>query len=215
MRLVFVFVLFLLIAFASYSQRVPEYRVTIGGNARPPEEFGEKLGLEWTGGSLGLSYFKPLREHLDLKTSVGFSRQVYWNEPVYFNKGPSPQDALGHSDARTIEYYTSFNGIVQYIGSRGFTIGIGLGAQVLMSSTKKILAANTAGSGKILTLKNKAFKPIMPVVPFEIGLKKKRMMYNSRLEVGLLNRYRNDLKAYDRNLYGLLTFEVGMKLGPM
>lgn len=213
MRPASVVVLFLLIAFVSYSQRTPEYRVTIGGNARPPEEVGEKLGLAWTGGSLGLSYFKPLRERLDLKTSVGFSRQVYWNEPVYFNKGPNPQDALGHSDVKTIEYYTSFNGVIQYVGSRGFTIGIGLGAQMLMSSKKKILVANIAGSGKTLTLKNKAFKPIMPVVPLEIGLKKKRMMYTSRLEVGLLNRFRSDIKAYSYNLYGLFTLEVGMKLG--
>lgn len=209
MKQLFTVALFLSIALISNAQRIPEFRVVVNGNLRGPANSGSKNdGIKFGGFGAGLSHFNPLNEHLDLKTSVNFSRQVYWNNPMNLNKGPNPQDQLGYTIPKTSEYYSSVSAIVHRVFENHFSIGAGVGLQFLWSSTKKI----DTGLGTSAKVKNREFKPIMPVIPFEVSWKGDLMLYNLRLEGGLLNRYRNDLTAYGSNFYSLLSFEIGMKL---
>lgn len=50
----------------------------------------------------------------------------------------------------------------------------------------------------------------MPVVPVEIALKPKKLLFSICYEYGPLNRLRGDLRDYRNDKYGLVVFEVGL-----
>jgi hypothetical protein len=207
----------LLIAAVSYAQDDQDnddYRITVGANFRWPREslmttFPLILGKKGDpksavgGFGVGVSRFTALNSIFDLKTTLNFSRQVYWNEPIGFNKGPNPQDMLGYVTPMTVEYYGEVSGVVHWVPREHFSVGLGVGFEVLLTSTLKLSSHD---------VRNREYKPVMPVVPLEISWKGDLMLYNIRIEGGLLNRYRNDLRQSGPNFFGLLCFEVGMRI---
>jgi hypothetical protein len=217
-----------MIAVSSFGQRSSQFFVTIGGNIRLPHQDGLTYGVYpivgfkkdlknkflFGGLNAGLSHLKPIGEHFDLKTTVNISRQVYWDEPVRYNKGPNPQDALGVDQPRTAEYYFSPSGVIHYTRRTHFSVGAGLGLQLLLVSKKRFpeRAAAVAGTVSNDPVKNREYKPVMPVIPVEFSWRGDKMLYNIRCEAGLLNRFRGDLKAYGPNFFGLVAFEIGMKI---
>jgi len=221
---------FLLVTVCSFAQdsksEKPDYRVTVGVNFRNPNNKSlkeiypflhfKKNSAQQTalgGITVGLSRFFPVRNKIDVKTSLNASRQVYWNDPFQFNKGPNPQDKLGIVTTKSVEYYLSGSGIVHFNFGR-FSPGLGLGFEGLIVSTRKFpkngIIAGTGGNLK--DYRNREYKFVMPVVPVEVSWKGDLMLYNLRYEAGLLNRFRKDLADSGNNFYGVLSLEVGIRI---
>ena len=206
-----------LMAASSHAQEFKEYFIHAGANVRVPgtskmgmypiigydKDMDKKLLVG--GFSIGSSYIMPMASQFDVKTTANLSRQVYWEEPSMVNKGPLPNDMLGLIVPKTTEYYLSVAGVVHYVPREHFSIGAGLGIQQLLSSKKTLFVADTK-------IRNRHFRAFMLVVPVEISWKGDKMLYNIRYEAGLLNRYRNDLTAYGKNKFGLIAFEIGMRV---
>jgi hypothetical protein len=218
----------LLIVVCSYAQSSkPDYRITVGVNFRNPVagnsqsmifpviHFQKKTSQKTLAGGInvGVSRFFPLTSRIDLKTTAGLSRQVYWELPTQFNKGPNPQDKLGSATAPTIEYYLAASGVVHFNFGR-FSPGVGLAFEGLILSTLKFTNIETfaGGPSSIQNYHNKEYKPIMPVLPVELSWKGDVMLYNIRYEMGLLNRFRGSLSNSSRSYYGLMCFEIGMRI---
>jgi len=214
----------LLMARLSYAQDLPDYRITVSTNFRLPlrapismfpfirfkKDIEKKVLLGGVG--IGVSRFIPINSQFNVKTMVNFSRQVFWNETSQFNKGPNPQDNLGRANSVTTEYHYEVGGILHYVPRKRFSVGLGLGFQVLLVSTRRFQANGISGGGSRYKTRNREYKPVMPVVPLEISWKGDKMLYNIRGEAGLLNRYKKDLTEFGPNLFGLICFEIGMKI---
>jgi hypothetical protein len=201
-----------------------DFRITLGGNLRLPgnvsqgmfpiigfdKDLDKKLLVGGFNG--GVSASISLAPHWDLKSSWNLSRQVYWREPMYFTKGPGPSDYLGYINPKTIEYYSSLSGIVHFVPKKKFSIGAGLGFQLLLASFIKVPSPKKAGTIITGALKSSEYKPLLPIVPIEFSWKEERFIYNIRYEAGLLNRYRGDVADYGKNIFHALYFEVGLKI---
>lgn len=214
-----------LVANSIYAQDSPDYRITISDNIRvAPNSLNTTFPLVYRakrpteknvigGFGIGISRFFYINSKFDLKTSVNLSRQVYWNDAVSFNKGPLPQDNLGYGSFVSKEYYVEPVGVVHYKLGKGFSAGLGLGFQIMISSITDVKQSGLfANNNEVDNPRNRQYKPVMPVVPLEVSWKGRLMLFNIHGEAGLLNRYRSDLADLDRSFFGLLSFEVGMRL---
>lgn len=214
----------MVVAFGSASaQDNVNYHITVGANLRLPGNVSQGIypiigfdkSLEkkflvggFTVGTFGL---KSLSPKLNLKVGANLSRQVFWSETMLFNKGPGPQDMLGNFYTKTVEYYSCFNGVVHYVPQKKFSIGAGLGFQFLIASTMKFPVPK-GFAGDEGAMKNREFKPVMPVGLIEFTWTEERFLYNFQYQAGLVNRYRGDLADYGRNLFHMVTFEVGYRI---
>jgi hypothetical protein len=179
------------------------YWVSVGTNVRMPAHKDWTNGLAFGGVNIGVSKIVPVEEKWNLRANVNFSRQVYWDDVVYLNNGPNPQNALGHAYPKISQVYVFIGGVMHYNLAKKFSVGAGLAAEGLLASTEKIKGDK---------IHNKEVKPIMPVVPFEIMWRENKVFFDLRFEAGLLNDFRSDAVDYGKNFFGVMAFEVGIKL---
>lgn len=113
-------------------------------------------------------------------------------------------------------YYSStdiaigLNVTIQYSLAKNLRVGIGIGTQVLLYSYSRAPLIPNSDDSKHYS--NIFYKTIMPAIPIEISYKLKRTIFTVRYEKALLNRYKNDLRDYQTEIYGLLFFEIGFSL---
>lgn len=207
-----------------YHKLFSEYRVTIGNNLRLPGNASQgtmaivsrdkdRLYRKFLVGGFtaGISAFSSPADKLDLKWTANVSRQILYGEAVRFNKGPGPQDALGFTNTVMAEYFMGFNGVAHYRVGEKFSVGAGVGFEMLLAShTSFPYAAST--DDKPVSYRNREFKPLMPVVPIELSWKEERFLYNIRYDVGLANRYRTAMEHYGPNMFHTVSLEIGMKI---
>lgn len=216
--------LLIVVSAPARGQFFSEYFITVGHNLRLPGNVGQKPipFVSWDrdrekklligGENVGLSAFKTITPKLEIKTTINVSRQLFWREEVYFNKGPNLQDQLGRTTPATGEYYTSLTGVAHYMPKGKFSVGAGIGFEFLIASRTSFPSRPAITGKEYATISNHEFKRIMPVVPMEVSWKEERFLFNIRYEIGLLNRYRGDLKEYNQNIFQTLAFEIGMKI---
>lgn len=196
-----------------------EYFITLNGNQYLPIQNPEKgrYPVLWYdketdpklligGFGAGVSAFRPLKEKVSLKAQANLSKQTYWGEPVRLVDEvslPTGDFLAGSSD-----YAVGITALAHYFFKEKLSVGTGLGGQILLVSLSRVPEFRD----EIPVVRNRYYRPFMPVLPVELSFKSQKHLFNIRYEHGLLNRYKRDLGAYKKDRFGLLSFEVGFKV---
>lgn len=158
----------------------------------------------------GVTMFKTIREKTRLKVQSNISRHTYWNEPMTFRTVDNQN--LGTFSSRSSDYTLGVSGIA-LLGSNKFSFGAGLGLQVMLASVTRNPVGNFAGQDNEQQLVlNRYYKMLMPVLPLEISVQLDKMFYSIRYEHALLNKYKNGLANRERENYGLIFTEIGVRI---
>lgn len=159
---------------------------------------------------LGVSVFKPYREKVSWKGQANLSRHAYWDKPVLLTSNTA--DPIGYFTPGSVDLALGFTATAHYFLSKHFSVGTGLGAQLLLASSTRSLPSSYQFTGKQKLIANHYYKPLIPVLPLEASLKFNRVLLNVRYEHGLLNRFKGDLGRTQKDKFSLLTFEIGFKI---
>ncbi len=197
-----------------------EYFITVNSNVYLPGNTSSKgtYPILWydktadpklmVGGfGIGFSVLKPIKSKITLKGQANISRHAYWDESVGFRT--ITNQPMGDFSSVTSDYTLGLAGLVHYSLSKRISVGTGLGAQFLFLSRSRMQVPNSNDELKYV---NKYYKPVMPVVPLELSVKSKKVLFNIRYEYGLLNRLRGDLAKEQTERFCLLTFEIGFRI---
>lgn len=212
----------LIIAKLNAQDKEIEYFVTANANLQIPFADGEKgvypilwydkksnPKLQIGGFGAGFTAVKPYREKSFIKAQANLSRHVHWDEPIEV-VGLQGQSEGSYATS-SVDYTTGITGTINYQLSEKFSVGTGLGFQVMLWSFTRLneLPLNESSDRRA---RNNYYKRIMPVLPVEFSLKKSRTLYTIRYEQALLNRYKKDIAAVKKEGYGLISFEVGFRI---
>jgi hypothetical protein len=161
---------------------------------------------------IGFSTFISTSEEskISLKAQTNFSRHVYWDEPANFRDFNN--SSLGVYQPSSVDYSLGLTGTGQYNFFDCFYVGIGVGTQILLKSISKAPEFQFSVDSKESYLSNNYYKILMPVAPFEVSYRNEKWLFNIRYEQALLNRYKKELGKYKVGTYGLLTYEVGLRI---
>ena len=200
-------------------QHEAEYFVSVNGNLYLP--FNSEKGmfpilgydketkpkLLIGGFGVGLAGVKKLTEKTAFKGQVNISRSVYWESFLFTN---NVAQVTGQAMASSTDYTVGLLGTFHYKLSPAFSIGTGLGAQVLIASYLNLREDLIDGSEYIG--RNRFYKPLMPMLPIELSYKVRKIFINLRYEHGLMDRFKKDLAEYKTDKFGLIFFEFGIKV---
>jgi hypothetical protein len=208
-------------SFSAFCQHVDkEYFFTVNGNLYVPTKGNEKgiYPLLWYdkqtdpkfligGWGAGLAALKRVKDRVSLKGQANLSRHVYWEPPYQFtDESGSPS---GIFQAGAVDYAVGLAANAHYFFKEKFSIGTGLGGQLLLVSLAR---KPEIDDSKKSIMRNRQYKPLMPVLPLELSYKTNRRLFTIRYEQGLLNRFKQDLKRAKQDQFGLLSFEAGFQL---
>lgn len=106
-----------------------------------------------------------------------------------------------------------FAGTVHYHFGQKFSVGTGIGGQLLFASLSRLPQFDNNNSRiKDLISTNQYYRTFQPIIPAEASLKFKAFLFNVRYEYALLNHFKGDLAKVKSEKYGLLCVEIGFKL---
>lgn len=162
------------------------------------------------GFGVGVSALKPSGEKVTLKGQANLSKHTYWDEPIVItdqNGGPITDYVAGSSD-----YTLGITATAHYQFTDRFSVGTGLGSQVLLVSVVRLPPNYFTGPDEEQTGTSRYYKRVLPMLPVEVSLKLEKVLFNVRYEHGLLNRIKGELAQYKTDRFGLLTFEFGFRL---
>lgn len=160
------------------------------------------------GFGVGGSVFRSIIDKIEFKGQLNFSRHTYWNEPTHL-KSEYNMD-VGVYFSRSNDYNLGLNATAHYFFGRKFSVGTGLGTQIMLVSLTRNPFGNFGTDNRAII--NRHNKTIMPVVPIEVSLRFEKTFYCIRYEQSLLNKFKNDLADRMKENYGLLSFEFGIKI---
>jgi hypothetical protein len=165
------------------------------------------------GFGIGATFIKKISEKLQLRTEARLSKHTYWNEETIFTDNLG--NDFGSTKSGSSDFIFSLNFTAHYFLSKKISIGGGLGSQILLVSLSRNPASGLIVNGttqKNDLLRNRYYKPVMPVIPIELSLRQKRAFYTLRYEYALLNKMKGELANYQSEKYGTLAFEIGLKI---
>lgn len=155
--------------------------------------------------------YKPLGGASFMKGSVTLGRHVYWEEPVGLRDiSNNPLGAFAYSSVDHTLHFIAM-GVLRLGNS--IRVGTGAGTHVLLYSRNRLpdksnsSVQESRGSGT-----NGFYKPLVLVVPVEVSWHTRRHVYAIRYEQALMNRYKNPLAEYRKDLYGIISLEYGWRL---
>ena len=227
----FAFALFLVAALlqaggALGQPQQPEHYLTLSGNLHIPHGTPEKgvFPILWYDkevepsiliGGLGVGYafLRPTASGLIFKGQANLFRHIYWDEqaPLLDENGNRVQDFY----ASSADYSIGFAATGHHYFSDVFSAGTGIGAHVLLLSLTRAPEPGfyVSPDDDKRIVRNRYYRTVMPTIPVEASFRSRSKLYCIRYEVALLNRYKNDLRNVKKDHYGLLTFELGFRLG--
>lgn len=168
----------------------------------------------WFGGfGVGFSAWKQIKGKTSIKVQGNISRSVYWETGEVLRTGPNPFDITGDIMLSSTDYTFGVTGTIHYSLSPTFSVGAGLGSQILLGSYLYLRSDMSSfnDSGRNVG-RNRYYKAAMPTVPIEVSAKIRKVLFNIRYEHALLNRLKKDLAEYKSDRYSLLFFEIGFKI---
>jgi hypothetical protein len=212
--------IFFVLSYALQAQKPVEYFVS--GNANLYLPFSSEKGMfpilgydkdtkpkVLIGGfGAGFAALKNIKKRTSLKGQINLSRSVYWESFVFTNNVAA---VTGQTDATSTDYTLGLLGTFHLHLSPAFSMGTGIGTQVLIASYLN-LREDALDDGSVYIGRNRFYKPVMPTIPIELTWRFKKMFVNLRYEHGLLDRFKNDLAEDKTDKYGLLFFEFGIKV---
>jgi len=216
-----VIIVLLLIAIVSPAQKQFEYFISFGTNGFISDNsrkiitpVGFKKDADpkiFIGGyNFGFCVIRKVKEKLDLRFEESLAKFAYWNETIQF-KDQQNQN-LGSYQSRSSDFISATNIHVNYLLGQKFRAGTGIGIQTLLVSVIRNPLGNFAGADARSSSFNRNYKSLMPVVPFEVSLRNPKTIFTLRYERALLNRYRSDLARTLNESYGVISFQVGLKI---
>jgi hypothetical protein len=159
------------------------------------------------GFGIGFAALKNIKKRTGLKGQVNISRSVYWESFIFTNNIAA---VTGQTDATSTDYTLGLLGTFHFHLSPAFSMGTGIGTQVMMVSYLNLREDVMERSEHIG--RNRFYKPVMPTIPIELTWRFKKMFANLRYEHGLLDRFKEDLAEDKTDKYGLIFFEFGIKV---
>ncbi len=204
-----------------YCQSKYEYFLTGNGNLYVPRNQGKGLypilGYDKEtkpkvligGFGVGFSAWKKIKPKTSLKWQGNISRSVYWEALQFTDPNNVP---IGDASASSTDYSLGLTGTVHYNISKIFSVGSGIGIQTMIISAFYFRHGSLPDNTDRLIGYNHYYKRLMPMLPLELSLKFEKLFVNLRYEHGLLNRFKKDLSEYKKDKYGLLFFELGIRL---
>jgi len=160
----------------------------------------------------GIAAIKPVTTKVNLKGQATIFRQSYWNESVViYDENRNP---LTDFISNSVDYAIGLNAMEQYALSERFYLGAGLGGQLLLASFTRLPELQYPGvedAGSNLAL-NRYYKPFMLTLPVELSYKREHWLFAVRYEQALFNRLKGELQDYKTEKFGLLNFEVGIRI---
>jgi hypothetical protein len=163
------------------------------------------------GVGIGASLWTALANDLNLKLHTNISKLTYWDEPVTIRNAVGLYN--GSYQAGSSDYIFATGGTLHYTLANRFSIGAGLGTQILLVSLSRM--PEMYGYGLPVEpsiVVNRYYKTVLPVLPLEISYKLKNLMFNIRYDLGLLNRLKGDLGKSKSDKFDLLIFELAFAL---
>ena len=211
--------IFFLFSYSLQAQEAVEYFVS--GNANLYLPFNSEKGMfpilgydketkpkVLIGGfGVGFAALKNIKKRTSLKGQINISRSVYWESFIFTNNVAA---VTGQTDATSTDYTLGLLGTFHFHLSPAFSMGTGIGTQVMMVSYLNLREDALEVSEYIG--RNRFYKPVMPTLPIELTWRFKKMFANLRYEHALLDRFKNDLAEDKTDKYGLLFFELGIKV---
>ena len=197
-----------------------EYYITINGNLYVPINNPEKgmypiFGYDketdskiLIGGlGFGISGIKSVQPKINLKGQANLSKHTYWNKALEFtNATGSP---IGAFVSGSSDYTLGITVTAHYFLSNKISVGTGLGTQIMLISLSRMPEINDVKKSLAV---NRFYQPVIPTLPVELSGKFQKKIITIRYEHGLINRYKGELKNYQKDKFGLLTFELGFKI---
>jgi len=216
------FVLFITVQFCvvvtAFGQGNLQYFLTLNGNyflpigsdkqVYPIMGYDKDADPKFLLGGLGLgaSVVKEWKEKFLLKGQANISSHAYWDEPIYLTDANA--NPLGSFVCKSVDYVMGITATIQYRLSKRVAIGPGLGADFLLVSISNLSEPFTHPDH----LRNGHYKRVTPVIPLELSFYLNKVLLNVRYEQGLVNRFRDPLSEYEKEMNSLLVFEIGFKL---
>ncbi|GAA4458276.1 hypothetical protein GCM10023189_30240 [Nibrella saemangeumensis] len=164
---------------------------------------------------VGALFVRPLTANVSWRTQTNLSKHTYWDEltRVVDVRGLD----MGYAGAGSSDYTIGLTSTLHYNVTGRVSVGTGIGGQLLLISLARLPdfkehhRPDLQEHDQIAI--NKHYKPIVPVLPVELAVKlPKGFLFTTRYEHGLLNRIKGDLSKVKTDKYGLLTFELGVKI---
>lgn len=160
---------------------------------------------------VGFTRWKQLKEKTSLRLHANFTRSTYWEPKLSFRDENNVP--LGNYSASSADYTLGLMGIYHYNLSPRFSVGGGFAAHFMIASL--LFLREEAGfqdiQGDHIGM-NKFYKPLMPAIPVELSYKGDKAAISIRYEYALLKKYKGDLAELKSDKYGLLFFEVAIKI---
>jgi hypothetical protein len=178
--------------------------------AFPLVHYDKKAERKLSIGGFGAGVF-ILRKHNEKffwKGQANVSKYKYWDV------GSLKDDqnrSLGVSDFTSTDISLALATTAHRALGRNFSVGAGLGVQVLLVSYIDPRSFFRVSSYTKLT-RNNYYKPVMPVLPVEFSFRPGKFSLTLRYEQALLNRIRGDLAKVKSETFGLAIFEAGYRL---
>jgi hypothetical protein len=176
----------------------------LGTQTRKPKIFFGGFGI-------GASMIKKLAERLTLKAAGNLSRHTYQNAPIEMRDNNNVP--LGEYTSHSNDYLFSIQGLGRFSFTDKINFGAGLGFDLMLVSKIRNPVGDFSGiDSKDISIRERNYKPVMPVVPVELSIKNTHAFYTLRYEQALLNKFRGDLAKTAKTSYGTVLFEVGIRI---
>jgi hypothetical protein len=178
--------------------------ILVGSNkgTKPKNFFG--------GFGIGVTVVKNLEGKINIKGSCNLSQHTYRNAAIIFvDNNNTP---LGEYESHSNDYLFSFQGMGRYALGEKLHFGAGLGVDLLMLSLVENPLGSFSGRDKVTFIRDSNYRSIMPVFPLELSIKNPRAFYTLRYEQALLNKFKGDLAKTAKQSYGVILFEVGIRI---
>lgn len=157
---------------------------------------------------IGLSALKNIKPKLSVKGQANISKHTYWDEPFQARNAVGAN--LGSYTHGSSDYSIGITATAHFHLSQKFSVGTGIGSQILLISLSRQPEIEHLETSSIAI--NNYYKRVMPTVPVEVSYTTHKMLFNIRYEQALLNRYKGELQNYKKDNYGLLFFEIGLRV---
>jgi hypothetical protein len=162
------------------------------------------------GFGIGATAIKKLPGKLNLKAAGNLSRHTYRNASIRMTDNNNVP--LGEYTSHSNDYLLSILGMGRYAATEKFHLGAGIGFDFMLVSLIRNPVGDFSGREVKNSVRNRNFKPFVPIFPVELSIKKPKAFYTLRYEQALLNKFRGDLAKTAKTSYGVILFEVGIKI---
>jgi hypothetical protein len=164
--------------------------------------------IQLGGLGVGITVMQPYREKINFQGQANLSRHVHWDESI--DARSTQNQSEGVYPVSEVDYTLGITGTMHYEATPNFSIGTGLGLQVMLLSFTRL--NDLPLREKHAPVRNRFYKPVVPTAPVEFTWHRSKTIFTVRYEHALFNRLKKELAEYEKDKFGLLFLEMGFKI---